>query len=152
MSRIRTGIRWLLLGFGCLAGGWIELVVLHDVLVYRRETDASTACFKAMFSCALNHAQSLNRVELVQSSDQRFRPAAQELAPGLYSVQLWYDSSAGSRAGTRFPVRCTMRCEGLDDWELVDMKVADEPLVICHEPYSPTGAMNELWLYSWFVR
>jgi hypothetical protein len=155
-QRAEKNVGRLLAAIGCLVGVWIPLslarVVVHDVITYRSETDASTACFKAMFSGAINHMRTRSRVELVQSSDERFRPRARALGDGNYSVVLWYDCTTGPRADTRIPAICTMHCEGFDDWELVDVKIADEPLVVCHEPYSPTGRMNDLWIYSWFDR
>jgi hypothetical protein len=135
-----------------MTGVWIARVVAHDVITYRSETDASTACFKAMFSGAVKHMRAWNRVELVQSSDKKYQPTARELRDGNYSVVLWYDCTAGPRADTRIPVVCTMHCEGFDDWELIDVKIDDEPLVVCHEQYSPTGLLNELWIYSWLDR
>jgi hypothetical protein len=144
--------RLLLAAFSCAVGLWIARVVAHDLLTYRSETDASTACFKAMFSCPINHTRERGHVELVQSSDERYRPKARALDDGNFSVALWYDFSSGPRAHMRLPVVCTMHCEGFDDWELIDVKIADEPPVVCHEQYSPTGIQNELWIYSWLDR
>jgi hypothetical protein len=153
---VQKNVGRLLAVFACLVAAWIALsfvrVVAHDVVLYRSETDGSTACFKAMVSGAMNRMRVWNRVELVQSSDERFQPKASELGDGNYSVLLWYDCTAGPRAPARIPVRCTMHCGGVDDWELIDVKIADEPLVGCHESLSPTGMTNELWIYSWLDR
>jgi hypothetical protein len=139
-----TGVGWCSLVVGSSIGLFLTRVVIHDALVWRAEFNPTTAWFKAVFS-APQRISACHEFKLVSRGDPTCRPTTEDLGGGLYSAVFWIDCLDESGGSKRRPVRCTMECRGLEDWELVNVKVGDEAVVECRQEIPPTREVDGLW-------
>jgi hypothetical protein len=131
----------------CLGAGVLILIgglVVHDEILNRRECRPFIAEFKAKeIATGLRLGWDEVSPTVAGVADER----VEVLGDGRFDVRIHVRARRhGSDWSPPMPLRCTMKCGGLDDWVLENYQLDGDPVVRCDIQLSPGGLANRLWI------